>query len=345
LATRPFLQLYPTQARGRASVSAAERRVAEWLIAGSLLYGAAVMAWSGLSVEALAPVMLSFLLLATLTACGTGYAHAFVMKLTGREDEDAASARRFWLAVAALVTGLTIPFFGVFKQLILPQHPFAWDHLLAAAGRTLLMGGSPWRTVHWLFGSVWGTIFLDNIYGAWMVLLYAFPMLAMVLIEDARTRCRLLVSWLLAWILIGSAAAWIFSSAGPCYYNELIGDDRSFALLHARLLELGRQAQGLGVTIKSLQFQPALLEAFRRGEYAPAGGISAMPSMHVAMATLFAIGGFKVARWLGMLMSAYAFLVWIASIFFGWHYAVDGPVAVLLMVGVWKLSARVVPKT
>ena len=66
-----------------------------------------------------------------------------------------------------------------------------------------------------------------------------------------------------------------------------------------------------------------------------------MPSMHVAMATLMAIGGFKYSRPWGALLTVYALLIWIGSIHFGWHYFIDGPVATVMMAGVWVLTAPV----
>jgi membrane-associated phospholipid phosphatase len=77
-----------------------------------------------------------------------------------------------------------------------------------------------------------------------------------------------------------------------------------------------------------------------QGNYVPGFGISAMPSVHVAMATLFAIGGFVMHRWIGWLMTAYAILIWIGSIYLGWHYATDGIVGASMTIGLWKLSGK-----
>ena len=77
-----------------------------------------------------------------------------------------------------------------------------------------------------------------------------------------------------------------------------------------------------------------------------------MPSMHVALATLIGIAGFQRNRAWGIVLSSYAFLIWIGSIFFGWHYIVEtldyvrahvvpviGPVAALMIFAIWKGSA------
>lgn len=109
-----------------------------------------------------------------------------------------------------------------------------------------------------------------------------------------------IVSFMLTWS-IGMALAYIFSSAGPIFTGRY---DPSLApgsvQKAAELLWTNYKADG------------ALL----------GGGISAFPSMHVAIAAWFAL----VLRergllWLGI---AYAFSVFACSVILGWHYVADG---------------------
>jgi hypothetical protein len=141
-----------------------------------------------------------------------------------------------------------------------------------------------------------------------------------------------------SWIVIGTLAGWYFASAGPCYYNNFIAHDPDYAELLRRLADIGRQAAAEGHPIASLQYQSGLLLTYRTHDFAPGGGISAMPSMHVAMTTLVAIVAFGVNRWLGALFTVIAFAVWLATIHFGWHYFVDGPVGASMMAALWMLA-------
>jgi hypothetical protein len=63
-----------------------------------------------------------------------------------------------------------------------------------------------------------------------------------------------------------------------------------------------------------------------------------MPSLHNAMAVLFACAAYQADRRIGRLFAGYALLIWIGSIHLGWHYAVDGIVAAALTVAIWKLA-------
>jgi membrane-associated phospholipid phosphatase len=39
-------------------------------------------------------------------------------------------------------------------------------------------------------------------------------------------------------------------------------------------------------------------------------------------------------------MTAYAVLIWIGSVYLGWHYATDGIVGASMTIGLWKLSGK-----
>jgi TRAP-type C4-dicarboxylate transport system permease small subunit len=62
-----------------------------------------------------------------------------------------------------------------------------------------------------------------------------------------------------------------------------------------------------------------------------------MPSLHVALAVLYPLVGFRVNRWLGVAFVLYAFLILLGSIHLGWHYAIDGYVSAIAVIAIWKL--------
>lgn len=250
--------------------------------------------------------------------------------------------RAAWMGLGAACIVVLMPSFGVFKQALLPMQGFTLDPFFAAMGRTALGGSSPWQVTHALFGSVWATIFIDQIYTAWSLLFFIFPLLFPFFTRDAALRAQVLIAWVLAWLLIGTLGAWAMGSAGPCYYNDLVGPDANFLALNQRLAGLYDSATRMGIELSNVSFQSTLLARFHEGKYVMAGGISAMPSMHVTMAVLIALAGWRVARPLGHVLAGYAVLIWLGSIHFGWHYGVDGPVALILMLWVWRLSGWIV---
>ncbi len=244
------------------------------------------------------------------------------------------------LITSGLVAGSMLPLFGLFKQMILPIRGFPFDAPLAHFERSLLGGHDAWQLTHTWFPSLEAALILDKAYSTWLGLMFVFPFVSVVTFNSRQMRTRLLTCWMFAWIIIGGAMAWIFGSAGPVYFNSLVRYDASFAKLNTTLAQLGNAAHAQGTSINAIDFQSLLLGAYQAGGYAAAGGISAMPSMHVAMATLFMLAGFKHSRPVGMLFSIYALLIWIGSIHLGWHYALDGVVGAAMMGLIWKVAGR-----
>jgi TRAP-type C4-dicarboxylate transport system permease small subunit len=67
-----------------------------------------------------------------------------------------------------------------------------------------------------------------------------------------------------------------------------------------------------------------------------------MPSMHVAMPVLYALVARRTSRALALFFGLYGLAIWLATTHLGWHYAVDGYVGALAMLGVWCISGRIV---
>ena len=256
--------------------------------------------------------------------------------ITGRTDGPDEGQRR-WLIGAIIATAVTLSHFQVFKQLVLPGRGVPLDALIADLEHRLLFGHDAWEVTHMLFGALLPTLILDTAYAVWLPIMFLFPAAVVIAIRDQNVRGRLVGTWVVSWILIGSLGAWGLASAGPCYFNELIGPHAGYVRMHEALMVLDQRAAVYGLNVQALHFQEMLRQS-QGGPLVFASGISAMPSMHVAMATLFVIGAFQHSRKIGWCFFGYAMLIWIASIHLGWHYASDGLLGAAMMAGLWVLS-------
>jgi hypothetical protein len=95
---------------------------------------------------------------------------------------------------------------------------------------------------------------------------------------------QFLLAFAFSWFFAGNVLAVIFSSAGPCYYGYFHSPDPYAAQL-AYL-----KSAGPSWAVSSVFVQGALWDSYTATRGANIG-ISAMPSMHVVVATLLAILG------------------------------------------------------
>jgi hypothetical protein len=226
----------------------------------------------------------------------------------------------------ALVFYAGISAFTTYKLAIPELVPFYADPFLADLD-AMLHGGNPGEFAHLVVPEALQNM-LGMLYGPiWFVLW--FGLLAFVaLSEDVALRQRYFWSMALTIALLGTISAVGFSSVGPILYERVYDSDR-----FARLIGLvNDSAIGEYMNLTSAY----LYEAYLAGGPARAGaGISAMPSVHLAIATLNTLMLFRLSRVAGAISAAYALLILIGSVFTGWHYAIDGYFSIAAVILIW----------
>ena len=234
----------------------------------------------------------------------------------------------------ALLMILLVQAFGSFKTMIPLIHSYQyWDAEFAAWDEFLHGGIQPWRLIQPFVGYPAVTWALNAIYYfLW------FPLLLVMLLWqcfDMRRpilRLQFLFTFAIAWILLGSLAATVFSSAGPCYYGAVTGLDDPFVPLIEYLNRANDSYPLLALTV-----QDRLWQFYKENVFVQGAAISAMPSLHVAMAFLFALIGWSVNRYLGMVLGVFTVLIQVGSVHLGWHYAIDGYASIMSIWAIWKI--------
>jgi len=246
-----------------------------------------------------------------------------------------------WLAAARFGPLLLMPVlfvgFSSLKMLMPRFVPFWLDDTWAGLDRALFFGYQPWELTHALFGSGPATAFIDRLYWMWILLL-SLAIVSFALFAPRPDRARFFMSFTLAWLILGVFGAWLGASAGPVY-TGLVGAASApeYAGLVARL---DRISMLDGLYLDAPHWQQVLWSAHATKTYSFGMGVSAMPSLHNAIAVLYALAGFRIGRHLGWVLTAYAGLVFVGSIHLGWHYASDGIFAGIAMVLIWRWVDR-----
>ena len=185
------------------------------------------------------------------------------------------------LLSATLVAALVVPTqitFQALKQSIGPLIGFNTDAFLHRLD-VGLHGQMPWLWLEWLLAYPGWIRFIDTLYTAWFSILLIFVVWASWS-GTRELRLRALVALLLLWIVAGTGVAGALASAGPCYYGEVVPGPNPYEDLLARLDAIGAESGQLWA-----RFHQQGLWALRRADgWGHFAGISAMPSLHVAVA-------------------------------------------------------------
>ena len=261
-------------------------------------------------------------------------AHLFQVVKSGRWQ----IFTRLVFAIPPLI--LIPPFFSSFtsvKMGISTIVPFYADPFLISADR-LLHGRDVWLILQPLLGYPKLTATIDFLYGLWHWITMSTLIYAIFMRSDDGLRSRYLFALACTWVLLGSLVATLFSSVGPCFYETFYGN-KIFAA-HTLYIE---SAAPLSLLASSYATQQVLIAGFYDTGIDPVGGgISAFPSLHVAIAflnVLFVWHLHRIWRWLAM---AFLGCVLVGSVHLGWHYAVDGYVSIIMVALIWWASGCVV---
>ncbi len=248
----------------------------------------------------------------------------------------ASDLRRFLgpeRVASVLPVFLLFPFFGsafsYFRVYIPSFRPFSWDPVLAEWDRWLHGGMHPWQWLQPILGHPYATTAINGIYHLWFVVMFGVILWQMGALARPRRRMQFFLTFVLLWGLLGNVAATLLSSAGPVYYGRITGLPDPFAPLMAYLHSASEVSP-----VWALNVQDMLWNSYAEEGLAIIGGMTAMPSMHIATCMSFTLIAFATNRRLGWLFAGFTAIMQVGSVHLGWHYAIDGYVAAI---GTWLI--------
>lgn len=224
--------------------------------------------------------------------------------------------------------------FGYLKTLIPALHPFSWDIAFRDMDTALFLGTAPWKISFALFGTPFLTTVINAFYHLWLFVVFGFLLSVIFGIMPRQVEKRFLYAFIFTWSIGGNLLATLLSSAGPVFFSRLgLGADYD-----PQMLTLAQFNQASPVW--ALDVQDMLWSSYA-GSSSGIAGISAMPSMHVASSLVCALAAWRVSRVLGYALFAFTGVIFIGSVHLGWHYAVDGLLAVAIALIAWKAAGSV----
>jgi hypothetical protein len=244
--------------------------------------------------------------------------------------------KRFIQALPIFI--ILIPFISSFttmKMLIPHINAFSWDEQFAALDKALHFGFDPWTILMPVLGYYPLTFMINFVYILWLGILFFVLYWQLFSLKDPQLRMQFFISFLLTWGILGTFLAIYFSSGGPCYFLEITGSTRFEPLMEY----LNRANEHY--PIWALNTQDLLWSDYTSSNYVVGSGISAMPSIHVATATLYVLLCWNQGKILKTLSIIFFAFIMIGSVHLAWHYAADGYLAIALTLPLWFLSGKI----
>ncbi len=230
------------------------------------------------------------------------------------------------IATQSLVKGT----FTSVKNMLPDISPYVWDQRWADLDAWLAGGVDPWRYLEPLVSRPWAIHAVEVSYlTGWMLMIGLVPAIVAFAPRFRPIRLRFFITYILCWIVIGNVLAAAGMSAGPAFYGEITGDTARFQPL------LDYLAANSGSEYSAFDLQIALWQAYETGRVSLGTGVSAFPSMHIAMATLWVIVGFVAGPVFAAAAIAFLLFILASSVALGWHYAIDGYASIVLVWLIW----------
>jgi len=234
-------------------------------------------------------------------------------------------------ALAAFLVGFVLAWlqlvFLTWTKSLIPAFGPMWADPLLADIDCRLFGVDAWQLVDPFMRPIGALV--DTLYALWSLALQ-FVLIAVLLAPPSRRKSRVLLTFFLAMAIIGVIGQFLLPSGGPIFWSRL---------------GLGHRFDGLRSEHVALVAADWLWTKHVGNAVDFATGISAFPSMHVAMAAWMVLAvqalhpRFRIISW------AYFLVVLLGSIYLGWHYLIDGIGGSIGVILCWCCAAAFLPAT
>jgi hypothetical protein len=239
---------------------------------------------------------------------------------------------RFMLA-APMLLGMAVffPVFSSMKSAIPAMSAYELDPLFARMD-LWIHGRHAWEILQPVLGYPVVSYLVNGLYHLWLPAFYLAICGAAAFVEQPELRRRFLIAFVLCWALLGNLAATLLASVGPCFYGVFYPNDP-----YVGLMTYLREADKV-LPLTALDVQATLVEWWRSGNPGLGRGISAMPSVHVAIACLLMLMGWTLGRVWAWLGSLFLIGITLGSIHLGYHYAIDAYASLIATPAIWWAS-------
>ncbi len=246
---------------------------------------------------------------------------------------------RWAYACLAFAVTLSDNFFFIAKSMIPIVNPYAsmkWDVVFASLDKTIHFGRYPHEFLIPLVNGAGAEYMLDAAYALWLVVMFLVVGYNVFMDDRLHRRLRFLWTYLLAWVLLGSVAAMMFSSVGPLFFHDFLPKSPNpYTGLVKNFDQIAKDSFLFAAKTRHL-----LLEWAHNDRKFDPNTLSAMPSMHIAIAWLLVLYAREISRVVFAAAAVFAGSIFLGSVYLGFHYAIDAYVSVICVTLIWWLVGK-----
>ncbi len=251
--------------------------------------------------------------------------------------------RRWSYACLGFLSMIATNFFFIAKSLVPVVNPYdkmKWDFTFMSWDKFMNFGRYPHEILIPFINSINGAHVLDMTYAFWLIVMMGFNGYNLFADRKAHRRLRFLYVYVTSWFILGSLGATALSSTGPLFFHDFFPDAANpYDAVNANLDALG--AQGFYFATETREF---LLQWTKNDRIFDPNAIAAMPSMHVAIAWLLVLYTGQINRIACALAAVFCLTVFLATVYFGIHYAVDSYVSIPVITAMWFAAGKYLDK-
>lgn len=238
-------------------------------------------------------------------------------------------------ACMGILVMVELCFFFIFKSLIPKLQAYSWDPALAVWDKAFHFGRYPHEWITPLVEKFSVGVWLDHSYFYWFPVMMGVLGYGLFCDRNLHRRLRFLWTFLLLWIVVGSVMATALSSVGPLFYARFYPDMPD---IYAGLVTYLEAHKDDLIVMSATRY--LLLYWTDNGNVVNLNALSAMPSMHVGVVWLFVLYARTVNPVFFAAISVFFVTILTASVYLGFHYAIDGYVAMIAVSLLWWGSGR-----
>lgn len=219
-------------------------------------------------------------------------------------------------------------------KVILPDYTdLNFDRTLSNFDRSI-HGTDPWRLLTFFYQPSVLNVIQALYLPFWTYVLLLVSAYVLISERTRALRSQYIIVFLLMWSFLGNVVAAMYMSDGPAFFGHVTGDFQRYGGL------LNALSQTRDVPFSAYVIQNSLWLLHQTHHASEGSGISAFPSLHVAVATLMCLTLSHIKPRYALYGVPYLVTILLGSIVLGWHYAVDGYASIILVCALWAMVAN-----